>query len=117
MAITAANELKIEGAISSLNLIRISYNKKKKPGQILTTREVRVVEPYEIKDIYLYAWDTTKGKRIKSFILKNITNVLVTHSKFPSRYPTDGKAFPTYTSTNPPDARRMRPAVNTTAFV
>ena len=117
MPITSVNKLRIEGAISTLNLIRISYNKKKKPGQILTTREVRVVEPYEIKDIYLYAWDTTKGKTIKSFILNNITNVLVTHSKFPSRYPTEGKAFPTYTSIKPPDARRMRPAVNTTAFV
>ena len=117
MAISPQNQIKIEGAISSLNLIRISYNKKKKPGQILTTREVRVVEPYEIKDIYLYAWDTTKGKTIKSFILNNITNVLVTRSKFPSRYPTEGKAFPTYTSINPPDARRMKPAVNTTTFV
>ena len=48
MAISPQNQIKIEGAISSLNLIRISYNKKKKPGQILTTREVRVVEPYEI---------------------------------------------------------------------
>ena len=48
MPITSVNKLRIEGAISTLNLIRISYNKKKKPGQILTTREVRVVEPYEI---------------------------------------------------------------------
>ena len=117
MAITTANELKIEGAISSLNLIRISYNKKKKPGQILTTREVRVVEPYEIKDKYLYAWDTTKGARIKSFITNNINSVLVLNTKFEDRYPNGEKAFPIYEANNPPDARRMRPAVNTTAFV
>ena len=117
MPITSTNKIKIEGAISTLNLIRISYNKKKKPGQIVTTREVRVVEPYEIKDIYLYAWDTTKGKTIKSFILNNVTNVLVLGSKFKDRYLDEGVAFPTIKSTNPPDARRMRPAVNTTAFV
>ena len=126
MAITSANEDKILGAIGSLNLIRILYAKEKKPDQFITQRVVRIVEPYQIKEetlidgsaqTYLYAWDTTKGKTIKSFILNNITNVLVTRSKFPSRYPTDGKAFPTYTSINPPDARRMKPAVNTTAFV
>ena len=117
MAITADNELKIESAIGSLNLIRLLYSKKKTPDRIITERVVRVVEPYEIKDGYLYAWDTTKGKTTKTFILENINNVLVLESKFPSRYPTEGKAFPTYTSTNPPDARRLRPAVNTTAFV
>ena len=35
MAITAANELKIEGAIGSLNLIRILYSKKKTPDRKL----------------------------------------------------------------------------------
>ena len=117
MAITAPNELKIEGAIGSLNLIRILYSKKKTPDRKITERVVRIVEPYEIKDGYLYAWDTTKGKTIKSFILGNINNVLVLGSKFKDRYPDEGEAFPTIESRNPPDARRMRPAVNTTAFV
>ena len=117
MAITPANENKIMGAIVSHNLIRILYSKKKKPNRIITERVVRIVEPYEIKDDYLYAWDTTKGKTIKSFILGNINNVLVLGSKFKDRYPDEGKAFPTIESRNPPDARRMRPAVNTTAFV
>ena len=117
MAISPTNLLKIEGAISSLNLIRINYHKKKKPGQIVTTREVRVVEPYEVKGTYLYAWDTTKGKTIKSFLLNNIKNILVLGSKFKDRYPDAGKSFPTYESTPPPDARRLKPTVNTTAFV
>ena len=55
MAITPANETKILGAIGSLNLIRILYSKKKKPNRTITERVVRVVEPYEIKDDYLYA--------------------------------------------------------------
>ena len=126
MAITSANEDKILGAIGSLNLIRILYAKEKKPGQFITQRVVRIVEPYQIKEetlidgsaqTYLYAWDTTKGKTIKSFILGNINNVLVLGSKFKDRYPDEGEAFPTIESRNPPDARRMRPAVNTTAFV
>ena len=37
MAITAANEFKIEGAIGSLNLIRILYSKKNTPPRILGT--------------------------------------------------------------------------------
>jgi len=61
MAITPANKLKIEGAIGSLNLIRLLYSKKKTPDRKITERVVRIVEPYEIKDGYLYAWDTTKG--------------------------------------------------------
>ena len=117
MAITADNELKIESAIGSLNLIRLLYSKKKTPDRKITERVVRVVEPYEIKDGYLYAWDTTKGKTTKTFILDNINNVLVLGSKFKDRYLDEGVAFPTIKSTNPPDARRMRPAVNTTAFV
>ena len=117
MAITAANELKIEGAIGSLNLIRLLYSKKKTPDRIITERIVRIVEPYEIKDGYLYAWDTTKGKTTKTFILDNINNVMVLESKFKDRYPDAGQAFPTYKTTLPPDARRMRPIVNTTAFV
>ena len=117
MAITAANELKIEGAIGSLNLIRLLYSKKKTPDRIITERIVRIVEPYEIKDGYLYAWDTTKSKTTKTFILDNINNVMVLESRFKDRYPDAGKAFPTYETTSPPDARRMRPAVNTTAFV
>ena len=117
MAITPANETKILGAIGSLNLIRILYSKKKKPNRTITERVVRVVEPYEIKDTYLYGWDTTKGKTIKSFILDNINNVLVLGGKFKDRYPDEGKAFPTYKATPPPDARRLRPTVNTTAFV
>ena len=117
MAITPANELKIEGAIGSLNLIRILYSKKKTPDRKITERVVRVVEPYEIKDGYLYAWDTTKDKVTKTFILDNINNVMVLASKFKDRYPDAGQAFPTYEATPPPDARRMRPVVNTTAFV
>ena len=117
MAISPANELKIEGAIGSLNLIRIFYSKKKPPNKTVTERVVRIVEPYEIKDGYLYAWDTTKSKTIKTFILDNINSVLVLNSKFKDRYPDDGRAFPTYEATPPPDARRMRPKVNTTAFV
>ena len=117
MAISSANQIKIDGAIGSLNLIRIMYSKKKKPDRIITERVVRVVEPYEIKDGYLYAWDTTKDKKTKTFILDNINNVMVLGSKFKDRYPDGGKGFPTYESQNPPDARRMRPAVNTTAFV
>ena len=117
MAITAANEFKIQGAIGSHNLIRISYSKKKQPNDRITQRILRVVEPYEINEGYLYAWDTTKGKRIKSFITDNINSVLVLNTKFEDRNPDGGKAFPTYEATNPPDARRMRPAVNTTAFV
>ena len=117
MAITAANELKIEGAISSLNLIRILYSKKKTPDRIITERVVRIVEPYEIKDDYLYAWDTTKDKTTKTFILDNINNVMVLASRFKDRYLNAGKAFPTYETQNPPDARRLRPTVNTTAFI
>ena len=49
--------------------------------------------------------------------LNNINNVLVLGSKFKNRYPDATSAFPTYESDNPPDARRLRPAVNTTAFV
>ena len=117
MAISSSNLLKIEGAIGSLNLIRLNYSKEKKPDQKITERVVRIVEPYEIKDTYLYGWDTTKGKTIKSFILDNINNVLVLGGKFKDRYPDEGKAFPTYKTTLPPDARRLRPTVNTTAFV
>ena len=117
MAITPANELKIEGAIGSLNLIRILYSKKKTPDRIITERVVRIVEPYEIKDNYLYAWDTTKDKTTKTFILDNINKVSVLESNFKDRYPDAGKAFPTYETRNPPDARRLQPTVNTTAFV
>ena len=117
MAISSANQDKIEGAIGSLNLIRILYSKKKKPNRAITERVVRIVEPYEIKDGYLYAWDTTKDKTTKTFILDNINSVLVLQSKFKDRYPYDSAAFPTYDTTPPPDARRMRPTVNTTAFV
>jgi hypothetical protein len=117
MAISAANELKILGAIGSLNLIRITYSKKKPPTRTITERIVRVVEPYEIKDGYLYAWDTTKDKTTKTFILNNINNVIVMTSKFKERYPDAGRSFPTYDTTPPPDARRLRPTVNTTAFV
>ena len=117
MAISSSNLLKIEGAIGSLNLIRLNYSKEKKPDQKITDRVVRIVEPYEIKDTYLYGWDTTKGKTIKSFILDNINNVLVLGGKFKDRYPDEGKAFPTYKATPPPDARRLRPTVNTTTFV
>ena len=121
MALSAADLLKIEGAIASSNLIRISYSKKKQPDERITKRIVRVVEPYEIKEDeyqdYLYAWDTTKGKQIKSFILNNINSVLVLQGKFEDRYPDAGRAFPTYESTPPPDARRLRPRVNTTAFL
>ena len=117
MAISTANEFKIEGAIGSLNLIRLLYSKKKTPDRKITERVVRVVEPYEIKDGYLYAWDTTKGKTTKTFILDNINSVMVLASKFKDRYPDAGKAFPTYKTTLPADARRMRPAVNTTAFI
>ena len=120
MAITPINQTKIEGAIGSLNLIRILYSKKKKLDRTITERVVRVVEPYEIKGEYLYAWDTTKGKTTKSFILNNINNVLVLGSKFKDRYLDAGAAFPTYDTTPPPDARRLRPqrpGVNTTAFI
>tara|TARA_R110002060_G_C2075836_1_gene96237 strand:+ start:275 stop:628 length:354 start_codon:yes stop_codon:yes gene_type:complete len=117
MALSAANALKLEGAIASSNLIRISYSKKRQPNDTITQRILRVVEPYEIKDGYLYAWDTTKGKRTKSFITNNINSVLVLNTKFEDRYPDEGKAFPTYEANNPPDARKMRPAVNTTTFV
>ena len=117
MAVTPANEDKILGAIGSLNLIRLLYSKKKTPDRKITERVVRVVEPYEIKDGYLYAWDTTKGKTTKTFILDNINNVMVLESKFKDKYPDAGRAFPTYKTTPPPDARRMRPVVNTTAFV
>tara|TARA_R110000744_G_scaffold110557_3_gene208595 strand:- start:2838 stop:3191 length:354 start_codon:yes stop_codon:yes gene_type:complete len=117
MAISTTDQTKLYGAIGSLNLIRILYSKKKKPNRIVTERVVRVVEPYEIKDGYLYAWDTTKDKKTKTFILDNISNVMVLGSKFKDRYPDGGKGFPTYESQNPPDARRMKPTVNTTAFV
>ena len=53
MAISSSNLLKIEDAISSLNLIRLNYSKEKKPDQKITERVVRIVEPYEIKDTYL----------------------------------------------------------------
>jgi len=36
---------------------------------------------------------------------------MVMDSKFKDRYPDAGKAFPTYETQNPPDARRMRPTV------
>ena len=85
MAITADNELKIQGAIGSLNLIRLLYSKEHPTPRIIGDRKVprrservvRIVEPYEIKDDvegqegirYLYAWDTTKDKKTKTFIL------------------------------------------------
>ena len=117
MAISPVNETKILDAIITKHLIRIFYSKKKPPNRVITERVVRIIEPYEIKDGYLYAWDTTKGKTIKSFIMDNISSVLMLGSTFEGRYADDGQAFPTYTSVNPPDARRMRPKVNTTAFV
>ena len=117
MAISQLSENKILDAIITKHLIRIFYSKKKPPNRTTTERIVRIVEPYEIKDGYLYAWDTTKDKTIKTFILDNINNVLVLGTTFEDRYPDGGQAFPTYTSVNPPDARRMRPTVNTTAFV
>ena len=118
MALSSAEFLRIEGAISSSNLIRIAYSKKKQPNEKVTQRVVRVVEPYEIKDDeYLYAWDTTKGKNIKSFLLNNIDNVLVLNGKFEDRYPDAEKASPTYESTPPSDDRKLRPRVNTTTFV
>ena len=125
MAITADNEFKIEGAIGSLNLIRILYSKEHPTPRIIGDRKVlrrsekvvRIVEPYEIKDGYLYAWDTTKGKTTKTFILNNINNVMVLESKFKDRYMDAGEAFSTYKTMPVPDARRMRPAVNTTAFI
>ena len=125
MAITADNELKIEGAIDSLSLIRILYSKEHPAPRIIGDRKVprrservvRIVEPYEIKDNYLYAWDTTKDKTTKTFILDNINKVAVLASNFKNRYPDAGKAFPTYETRNPPDARRLQPTVNTTAFV
>ena len=117
MAISQLSENKILDAIITKHLIRIFYSKKKPPNRTTTERIVRIVEPYEIKDGYLYAWDTTKSKTIKTFILDNINSVLVLNSKFKDRYPDDGRAFPTYEATPPPDARRMRPKVNTTAFV
>ena len=125
MAISPANELKIEGAIGSLNLIRISYSKEHPTPRVigerkvprLSERVVRVVEPYEIKEGYMFAWDTTRGKTIKTFILNNINSVMVLASKFKDRYPDAGKAFPTYETTPPADARQLRPTVNTTAFV
>ena len=48
MAISPTNQIKIDGAIGSLNLIRMLYSKKKKPDRVVTERVVRVVEPYEI---------------------------------------------------------------------
>ena len=125
MAITPDNKIKIESAIDSFSLIRILYSKEHPSPRIVGDRKVprrservvRVVEPYEIKDNYLYAWDTTKDKTTKTFILGNINKVSVLESKFKDRYPDAGKAFPTYETQNPPDARRLRPTVNTTAFV
>ena len=125
MAINPSNLLKIEGAIGSLNLIRLLYSKEHPTPRVIGDRKiprrservVRIVEPYEIKDGYLYAWDTTRGKTTKTFILNNINKVLVLESKFKDRYPDAGKAFPTYETRNPPDARRLQPTVNTTAFV
>ena len=43
MALSSANELKIQGAIASKNLIRISYSKKRKPKDRITQRILRVV--------------------------------------------------------------------------
>ena len=43
--------------------------------------------------------------------------MLVLQGKYEDRYHDAGRAFPTYESTPPPDARRLRPRVNTTAFV
>ena len=117
MASSQLSENKILDAIITKHLIRIFYSKKKPPNRTTTERIVRIVEPYEIKDGYLFAWDTSKSKTIKTFILDNINSVLVLNSKFEDRYPDAGRAFPTYEATPPPDARRMRPKVNTTAFV
>ena len=47
-----------------------------------------------------------KVRQQKAFILNNINNVLVLGSKFKDRYPDAGKAFPTYETTPPADARR-----------
>ena len=125
MALTALNKLKIESAIDSLNLIRILYSKKHPTSRLVAGRKVprsservvRVVEPYEIKDNYLYAWDTTKDKTTKTFILDNINKVVVMESNFKDRYTDVVKTVATHETQNPPDARRLRPTVNTTAFV
>ena len=125
MALTALNKLKIESAINSLNLIRILYSKKHPTSRLVAGRKVprsservvRVVEPYEIKDNYLYAWDTTKDKTTKTFILDNINKVVVMESNFKDRYTDVVKTVATHETQNPPDARRLRPTVNTTAFV
>ena len=83
-----------------------------KPSGLVTLYPVDVF----IK-VFVMPFTSSNFLTIKSFILNNVTNVLVLGSKFKDRYLDEGKAFPTIESTNPPDARIMRPAVNTTAFV
>ena len=63
MALSAAELLRIEGAIASSNLIRISYSKKKQFNEKVTKRVVRVVEPYEIKDNELDGFDDLKEQQ------------------------------------------------------
>ena len=57
------NLSKIEGAIGSLNLIRLLYSKKKTPDRKITERVVRIVEPYEIKDGLIFMHGTLQKVR------------------------------------------------------
>ena len=88
MALSSAELLRIEGAISSSNLIRIAYSKKKQPNERVTKRVVRVVEPYEIKEkdtiSYLWACDSRNGA-IKSFNIENIKSARLLPQTFQPR--------------------------------
>lgn len=97
MAITNRNkEALVEGILNS-KIIRLRYKKVdkdfKKPqprgrterGEIV----IRNVEPYEIKEDYFWAYDTTRGiknrDQIKRFKLENIINVTVLNRGFTKR--------------------------------
>ena len=98
-------------------------NKMIEESESKTNNDQLVIESQQVKESDIKSRQILGAAEIQSrnstlkLLEKNINNVLVVGTTFSNKYPDARTAFPTIKSTNPPDARRMRPAVNTTAFV
>ena len=80
MNITRAANTITESIVNN-NILRLTYRKKEN-NRIIT----RMVEPYEVKNDYLFAYDTTgKTKSIKSFALNNIISLQKQNRRFTPR--------------------------------
>lgn len=62
-------------------LLKIQYRKLN--GEL----SERVVEPYEIKNARLWAWDIAKDDNIRNFIIAGILTAQVLEETFDPRYP------------------------------